>query len=182
LNPETDEAISAAAKNLDDLRTKWLNPPEWTKEEIIEFPATVGGPWTEYIIGMETPTFFRNKISEADTSYDSTIEEFHSAERNVRSALLTDQALRNGDIASAKFARIIPKDADSAKKLKGRTLTALYNERPAWLDMAHRLLDEAVLAAYGWPSKLTDEEIMGKLIAVNISLDHGSMASRSKSG
>lgn len=41
-------------------------------------------------------------------------------------------------------------DAACAKdaKLKKRTLTNLYNERPTWLKLAHRRLDEAVLAAY----------------------------------
>ena len=33
-------------------------------------------------------------------------------------------------------------------KLKRRTLTKLYNERPTWLKLAHRELDAAVLAAY----------------------------------
>jgi hypothetical protein len=32
--------------------------------------------------------------------------------------------------------------------LKKRTLTNLYNERPTWLALAHRALDQAVLAAY----------------------------------
>jgi len=32
--------------------------------------------------------------------------------------------------------------------LKKRTLVNLYNERPTWLKLAHRKLDEAVLAAY----------------------------------
>ena len=31
-----------------------------------------------------------------------------------------------------------------------RTLTNLYNERPAWLAQAHAVLDAAVAAAYGW--------------------------------
>lgn len=41
-------------------------------------------------------------------------------------------------------------DAACAKdpKLKKRTLTNLYNERPTWLKLAHCRLDEAVLAAY----------------------------------
>jgi hypothetical protein len=33
-------------------------------------------------------------------------------------------------------------------RLKNRTLTKLYNERPTWLRMAHEQLDRAVLAAY----------------------------------
>jgi hypothetical protein len=37
------------AKELDDLRNAWLNPPEWTKTEILEFPGSVGGPWARYV-------------------------------------------------------------------------------------------------------------------------------------
>ena len=33
-------------------------------------------------------------------------------------------------------------------RLKKRTLTNLYNERPTWLKLAHEKLDQAVLAAY----------------------------------
>jgi hypothetical protein len=33
-------------------------------------------------------------------------------------------------------------------RLKSRTLTNLYNERPTWLKLAHEQLDRAVLAAY----------------------------------
>jgi len=52
--------------------------------------------------------------------------------------------------------------------LKARTLTALYNNRPTWLDYAHRRLDDAVLDAYGWPHDLDDEEILARLLALNI--------------
>jgi type II restriction/modification system DNA methylase subunit YeeA len=48
-----------------------------------------------------------------------------------------------------------------------RTLTALYNARPAWLDLAHRALDAAVLAAYGWPADTTDDEVLARLLALN---------------
>ena len=47
----------------------------------------------------------------------------------------------------------------SEKDLKKRTLTNLYNERPTWLDLAHKKLDIAVLDAYGWPHDIEDEEI-----------------------
>jgi hypothetical protein len=49
-----------------------------------------------------------------------------------------------------------------------RTLTNLYNARPTWLDLAHKRLDEAVFAAYGWKSDMSDEEILGKLLALNL--------------
>ncbi|MFN0017626.1 MAG: type IIL restriction-modification enzyme MmeI [Pirellulaceae bacterium] len=45
------QAIAAAAKELDDLRTAWLNPPEWTRTETLEFPGSEGGPWARYIVG-----------------------------------------------------------------------------------------------------------------------------------
>lgn len=48
-------------------------------------------------------------------------------------------------------------------RLKKRTLTNLYNERPAWLRLAHQALDRAVLAAYAatdpdndWSTSLAD--------------------------
>ena len=63
--------------------------------------------------------------------------------------------------------RIVPKDDKAAAILKKRTLTNLYNERPAWLDHAHRALDEAVAAAYGWPADLSDEEILERLFKLN---------------
>ena len=32
--------------------------------------------------------------------------------------------------------------------------------------MAHRRLDEAVAAAYGWPADLTDDEVLERLFAL----------------
>jgi hypothetical protein len=51
---------------------------------------------------------------------------------------------------------------------KPRTLTRLYNERPTWLDLAHRHLDEAVFAAYGWAADMADAEILEKLLELNL--------------
>ena len=44
--PEQSEAISKAAKELDALRTRWLNPPELVIEEDFSFPAARNGPWS----------------------------------------------------------------------------------------------------------------------------------------
>ena len=49
-----------------------------------------------------------------------------------------------------------------------RTLTNLYNQRPTWLELAHKKLDEAVFAAYGWPNDLSDEKILEKLLELNL--------------
>jgi hypothetical protein len=48
------------------------------------------------------------------------------------------------------------------------TLTNLYNERPVWLDNAHRSLDAAVAEAYGWKSDLSDEQLLTKLLTLNV--------------
>ena len=56
----------------------------------------------------------------------------------------------------------------SDKELQKRTLTNLYNARPTWLDLAHKKLDAAVFAAYGWPLNLSDEEILARLLALNL--------------
>jgi hypothetical protein len=60
----------------------------------------------------------------------------------------------------------VPKDC--ARELENRKLTSLYNERPTWLDLAHRKLDEAVSAAFGWPADLIDEQILAKLLDLNL--------------
>ena len=83
--PEQREAIGAAAKELNDLRERWLNPPEASEEE-----------------------------------------------------------------------------------LKKRTLTNLYNARPTWLAQAHERLDNAVLDAYGWPHDIGNEELLTRLLALNL--------------
>jgi hypothetical protein len=60
-----------------------------------------------------------------------------------------------------------PEGATSAE-LKKRNLTALYNARPTWLDLAHRKLDAAVATAYGWPGDLPDDAILERLLALNL--------------
>ncbi len=105
-------AIAAAAKELNELRERWLNPPEWTQTRTLEFPGSVNGPWARYVVP---------KTVNAKTG-----------------------------VGTVRYPRLDPRNADCAAKLKERTLTKLYNERPAWLDLAHKKLDTAVAAAYGW--------------------------------
>ncbi len=103
-------AIAAAARQLDERRNNWLNPPEWVdwvrtqEEEQAGFPP-----------------------------------------------------------------RPVAKPGFEAE-LKKRTLTNLYNARPAWLANAHEALDKAVAAAYGWDDyspDMAEEEILRRLLALN---------------
>ena len=103
------EAIGAAAWALDVARRRWLNPPEWVREE--------------------------------------------------------------PDVLPSLPPRVLPVDAAAAKQLAKRTLTNLYNARPAWLANLHRDLDAAVFASYGWaesPSELGEEELLARLLALNL--------------
>ena len=64
--------------------------------------------------------------------------------------------------------RVLPKNAEAAAKLKARTLTNLYNERPQWLASAHADLDRAVAAAYGWPEDIAIDDALARLLELNL--------------
>jgi len=103
------------------------NPPEWTREEVLEFPGSTGGLWARCV---------------------------HAPDAR--------------GIGAVRYPRLVPRDADCATKLKERTLTHLYNARPAWLAHAHRALDDAVFAAYGWDAGMSDDEVLRKLLGLNL--------------
>ena len=64
--------------------------------------------------------------------------------------------------------RSVPRDEAAAKKLKKRTLTNLYNARPQWLVDAHAALDAMVAEAYGWDMDISEDEVLPKLLAMNL--------------
>ena len=119
-------AIAAAGKRLNDLRWNWLSPPEWVREEVLEFPGSIDGPWARYV---------------------------HDPD--------------DRGIGTVRYPRLAPRDAH-VYDLAKRTLTNLYNERPTWLDLAHKALDQAVFDAYGWDPSMTDEQILAALLELNL--------------
>ena len=64
--------------------------------------------------------------------------------------------------------RPVPRNAAAASALKQRTLTKLYNERPAWLSYAHEALDAAVAEAYGWPIAISEDDALTALLDLNL--------------
>jgi hypothetical protein len=121
------EAIARAAHELNDLRERWLNPPEWVSEEVLEFPGSVDGPWARFVQGPD-----------------------------------------GRGIGTVRWPRLVPRDAQCAAKLKTRTLTNLYNQRPTWLALAHEKLDAAVFASYGWDPAISNEQLLESLLALNL--------------
>lgn len=96
------DEIAAAAKELNELRENWLNPPEWIES-----------------VGRQVDNTFKREL-------DAVPQDARPLVR--RSAIMAA--------------------ATKDEKLKKRTLTSLYNERPEWLKNAHERLDRAVIAAY----------------------------------
>ncbi len=92
--------ISEAAKELNELRERWLNPPEWIEPLAARIDAT-----------------------------DQFLDVPAEARPLIRQSAIMALAAKDD-------------------RLKKRTLTNLYNERPTWLKLAHEKLDRAVLAAY----------------------------------
>ena len=82
----------------------------------------------------------------------------------IAEAALDLDRLRNGWLSPPGLS-----DADLAK----RTLTNLYNARPTWLAQAHERLDAAVLAAYGWPTDTAGEDLLARLLALNLARADG---------
>jgi type II restriction/modification system DNA methylase subunit YeeA len=80
----------------------------------------------------------------------------------------SDLVMRVPEVVEGYPDRILPKDEAAAELLKKRTLTNLYNERPAWLAHAHRALDEAVAHAYGWPPEMSEDAMLAKLVTLNV--------------
>ncbi|MBN8916337.1 MAG: class I SAM-dependent DNA methyltransferase [Rhizobiales bacterium] len=78
-----------------------------------------------------------------------------------------DLVRREPEVVPGYQDRILPVSPEAEKELKKRTLTNLYNARPTWLANAHKALDEAVAAAYGWPADLPDDEVLARLFTLN---------------
>ena len=155
---EQEAAIAEAARELDRLRNHWLNPPEWTRQEVLEFPGSVDGPWARYV-DPETVRWI-------ECDHASPLPQ--AAERALPAGRATAPGAGKVGIGTVRYPRLVPRDEPCARELKKRTLTNLYNERPTWLDLAHRKLDEAVFAAYGWDPGMTDEAILGALLELNL--------------
>ncbi|MFZ2155484.1 MAG: hypothetical protein WAV72_05105 [Bradyrhizobium sp.] len=71
------------------------------------------------------------------------------------------------EIATGFPDRFVPVDAEAARELSKRTLTALYNEKPTWLVEVHNKLDAAVARAYGWSPDISTEEALSRLFEFN---------------
>ena len=68
--------------------------------------------------------------------------------------------------------RPVPRDETTARELKKRTLTNLYNARPQWLADAHAALDAAVATVYGWDADIKDDDALRELLVLNLTREN----------
>ena len=78
-----------------------------------------------------------------------------------------DRIVTEAEVVEGFPIRRLPKDDAARQLLARRTITALYNERPEWLTEAHRALDAAVAAAYGWDANISDDDVLRRLLELN---------------
>lgn len=71
------------------------------------------------------------------------------------------------ELVEKRDAWLNPPDLSEAE-LKKRTLTNLYTARSTWLDLAHKKLDATVFATYGWSKDPSDEDILERLLELNL--------------
>lgn len=96
----------------------------------------------------------------------TTFETFPMPEATADQIERVAEAARRLDSIRSKALGMVDEDSP-----KGRTLTSLYNSPPSWLTLAHRDLDEAVFAAYGWTPDISDDEVLAWLLALNLARD-----------
>jgi hypothetical protein len=135
----------------------------------------LGAAWDRFIVNPRLPAGVPGGLREPDT----TAVEFGLAQHAValaRREAAGKRPVGPGDVGVAGYPRLVPRDAESAKALARRTLTALYNQRPPWLELAQRRLGEAVSTAYGWPVDLPDQHVPERLLGLNQTRAAGSGA------
>ena len=161
-------AIAAAASELEGLRNNWLNPSEWTRTEVLEFPGSTTGPWARYVDPKTVQPFQSSPhVPREEPSASDSRNVREASDASTREARHVERDGYIDGIGMVRYPRLVHKDAECAAQLKKRTLTNLYNQRPTWLDLAHQKLDAAVFAAYGWEPSLTDDELLSRLLSLN---------------
>jgi len=137
-----------------------------TTFETFPFPAGLTPRDTAPVLGQPTPPCLAGEVTAANIA--AAARRLNELRENWLNP--PEWVERVPEVVPGYPDRIVARPGHEAE-LKKRTLTNLYNARPAWLDNAHRALDAAVAAVYGWPDytpAMPDEEILRRLLALNL--------------
>lgn len=138
--------------------------PVYTTSRVLEpFPFPEG-------LELSRRGRFENPHADAIAAAAQRLHELREAWLNPREWIdLVPEPVQPPSPAHPYPPRIVPKPGFDAALAK-RTLTNLYNEKPAWLQAAHANLDAAVAAAYGWTDyapSMADTEIVRRILVLN---------------
>jgi hypothetical protein len=145
-----------------------------TTFETFPFPAGMTPRDTAQKSGQATPPCMASEIAAANIAAAAR----HLNELRENWLNPPEWTERIPEVVPGYPDRIVARPGHEAD-LKKRTLTNLYNARPAWLANAHLALDKAVAAAYGWADytpDMPDEEILRRLLALNLERKTGETA------
>ena len=111
-----------------------------------------------------------NRQADDDDTHSKRISETARRLNELRENWLNppDLIKRVPEVVAAYPDRIEPVGVAARAELKNRTLTNLYDARPAWLANAHAELDAAVAASYGWTADISEDEALRALLALNL--------------
>jgi len=126
-------------------------------------------------IELEDPTVATTQLREAESGFrytpTSTFETFplpwEPGSEPASDPRIEHIGAAARDLVAKRDAWLAPSGATESE-LKNRTLTRLYNQSPEWLEDVHRKLDAAVLAAYGWPASISENQIIERLLFLNL--------------
>ena len=139
-------------------------------------PADTAHQQTESVDGVLIPAELTDTASRKTRSIAINIAKAAAHLVQTRDNWLNPPAwvewVQSPEEAAAGFPKRAVAKAGHESELKKKTLTNLYNSRPAWLSMAHEAIDKAVATAYGWTDytpAMSDDEILKRLLAINLS-------------
>ena len=149
-----------------------LTPADTAHQQTEALPHSPHGALIPALLGGNPALqALASRIAEAAARLNALREAWlNPPEWTVRLPEVVPLGLERSPYPDRTVAREGLSEAD-AKALQKRTLTNLYNARPAWLTLAHAELDAAVAAAYGWSditANTPDDELLARLLALNL--------------
>ena len=147
------------------IHTLWATRSGSTLEDRPAYTPTTSFETFPFPKGLEpnrSVSEYNNPFTDAVASAAKRLDELRENWLNP-----ADLIRRIPEVVAGYPDQIEPVGVAAKVELRQRTLTNLYNQRPAWLTAAHEELDKAVAGAYGWPADLSDDEILKRLLDLN---------------
>jgi type II restriction/modification system DNA methylase subunit YeeA len=155
----------------------WLgigNDPRYTPTTCFEtfpFPPGLSPSDTQHLrtVASEDAALRPGNLPPATDAGAKAIASVSKRLQNARDFWLNPPDWVSWEITPGYPAQLVVKPEFQGQAAE-RTLTNLYNQRPAWLAGLHAELDQAVATAYGWndySQEMNDDEVLSRLLVLN---------------